>query len=230
MKTVNILLFSIIFYLNSFSQKEVCIKEKWIAVSNDSANIHLFNGVSEDPNSISVFQEIKNLVDSKKISLYSGNDGWCKTRNGKHISKEIFEEEFWSNGYDSLYGYNPFFEFSIQSDIPLIDKNGDHIIFTDEYGTQMFVYPPPTIQPINLRDLYELQIKEEKIGEIFIPKEISFCIIDSGNITELFWIDIESVKKATQNEAIKYWVQDIQNKNYIGFQFKQTECGEQYKR
>lgn len=230
MKIINILVFSIIFCLNSISQKEGCIKERWIAVSNDSANIHLFNGTSEIPDSISVFQEIKNLVDSKKISLFCGNNGWCKTSNGKHIGKEIFEEEFWSNGYDSIFGYNPFFEFSIQSDIPLIDKNGDPVIFTDEYGLQMYVYPPRTVQPISLRDLYEFQIKEEKRGEVFIPTRISFCIAEFGNITELFWIEIESVKKATQNESLQYWLQQIQNKNHIGFQFKQTECNEQFRR
>ena len=210
------------------AQSELCIKEKWIAVKNDSSNNHLFtiSNDSIDP----VFQEILELVNSKKISLFCGYDGWCKNQTGQHISQKIFDNQFWTNGFDSILGYNPYFEIFIQSDIALVDSNGQNVIYTDEYGMQSFVYEPPIIRAINLTDLNELQIKEEKVEGKFQPTQISFCITDSDKIKELFWIDIQSLKKATKNKSLISWIEKIEAKTYMGFQYKQTQCGEEYKR
>jgi len=171
----------------------------------------LFEGNQNLNDTLSIFQEIRKLVNSRKISLYFGNTGWCITSTRQYINHKL-SSEFWSNGYDSLYEYNPFFEFSIQSDFPLVDEYGEPIIVTDTNGFQMHVYPPRTIEPIHLRDIYELQIVEVYTEGKFVPSRIGSCTVEDGNITELFWMDIKSVKKANTNTALTNWIEDIQNK------------------
>lgn len=208
----------------------MCIKAKWMAVRNDQTNTRLFSPINNLDDSSSVLQEIRKLVNTKKVSLYNGNNGWCKVNSNQYINHEIVDNDFWSNGYDSIFKYNTYFDISNQSDIPLVDDKGEMIIYQEEDGFQSYVYPPRTIRPMNLQDIYELQIREDKINDVFVPTRIAFCIVENGSIIELFWVYVESIKNASKNPALTQWINEIQNKNYSGFQFKQTKCTDEYNR
>ena len=211
------------------SQTEPCLKAKWIAVKNDSLNNHLFDSNNTRIDSIQIFQEIKNLVELKKISLYNGDAGFKASSSGQHIDHELIVE-YWNHEQDSAFQYDPYFEFSIQSDVPLVDEYGENVIHTDEDGAQYFVYAPPTIVQIDLGDIYELHILEELTLNEFEPTKVAFCIKKRGSIKEVFWINLKSTFKATGNETLKHWIKNIQDKNYSGFQFKQTQCNDEFNR
>jgi hypothetical protein len=227
MKSVIVIISVIAICLNSYSQNDTCIKEKWIAIPNDSVNLFLFHTRTlTNP----IFDEIRNLVDQKKISLFCGNTECYEASTGKFINHKIFDNQFWSNGYDSLIGYNPYFEILVQSDIPLTNIDGSLKIVTDSFGNQMYQYPEPTIQQIRLDNLYELQLREVKVNGEFIPKSISFCMVDNGIIIELFSVDLDAVYSLSNKKEVKEWIQLIRNQKFQGFQFKQTECGNNFKR
>jgi hypothetical protein len=105
----SILLLSLMIGFRAVCQQEVCIKEKWIAVTNDSTNVHLFEMKDGKGKEVSILKEIRNLVDAKKISLYCGNNGPCETSTKQYVN-HLLSTPFWTNGYDSIHKYNPYFE------------------------------------------------------------------------------------------------------------------------
>lgn len=219
MKTPIHLMIFLLFSICSFGQNEPCIKAKWIAVKNDSTNSHLFDVNHHRIDSIFIFQEIKRLVESKKIDIFNNDAGFGSSNKRQFINHELMIQ-CWNEKLDSVFHYDPFFEFSIDSDYPLVNEYGEPLI-NENYE---ILYPPPKIVKIELGDLYQLHVKEEKIQDKFIPTEVAFCIYRENHIKEVFWIDLEKTLKATENKALKDWIKDILDKKYNGFQFQQAQC------
>lgn len=213
----------------SQTKNDDCIKTRWIAVQNDSANQHLFDSKNKRIDSVDVFQELKKLVEDLKLRIYSKSVGFNSDSEEMAVNYSRIVE-CWNKNLDSMYKYDPFFEFIIQSDIPLVDDYGDPMIYTDSTGTQMYMYPNPERKRIILGDLYELRIREDKVNDQFVPTTVSFCVKRNRKVKSIFWVNLQDALNVAENEKLKNWIQSILDKKYNGFQYMQSSCDDKFNR
>lgn len=217
MKTIQLIVVTLLLAQTVTAQDKSCIKSKWIAVKNDATNSHLFDADHNRIDSMEVFQEIKYLIENETLKLDDNEAGFGLTANALVDG-------------DSLHANTEFLEFRIQKQSPLLDEDGNAIIHTSEDGTMSFVYPTPKVIPVALGNVYELRIKEENINGTFTPTTVVFCIKNENSSEEVVWVDLASTQRVAQNSELKHWTQEILDKHYSGFQFKQTQCSDEFER
>lgn len=228
-QTILLLIFCLFRSNENFAQSDTaCVSKRWIALKNTETNAILFD------TSTTILKAIRDLVESNKIALYEtecrgyGDKEWYPITLGEkdtHLSKQ-------SAYHDHLLPDPNDFSIRFQSDMPYVDDYGELIINIDEYGNQMYVYDPPEIYTFKLTEISEIRIREElsfneetsDFEGDFRATGISFCIKNSYETRELFWVNIEELTKKVANPTSFPWHSFLENRKYIGFQYMQVSC------
>lgn len=227
MRITFLLIVSFILSFQSFSQSDtVCVNMRWISVKNTEYNAALFDSV------LSILVEIKNQVDSKKLSINS--DSKYTFQSGKWYPIPDEEHHILKETGDTIYStyIHDYFEIYEESDYPIVDEYGDPIIITLEDGTNCFKYPPGTTHTIRVDEIYEFRIREERAfneetklyeGE-FRATGMSFCMGSGQGAQERFWINLDHFFNNLNSPETFLWYSFLQNRQYIGFQYMQVSC------
>ena len=219
------LAFGLTLSFQSFSQSDTaCVKTRWISVKNTVNNAILFDTTT------SILRTIRDVAHENQIELYHEEN--TSFSYGQWYPIPLVKNN--ASDYISYIDdrYTNVFTIRIQSDIPYVDEWGDPLIREDEYGVQYFVYPDPEIHIINLLDIEEIRIREERNyneldrvfeGE-FRATGISFYVKNSYETRELFWISLDELNEDLENPIEYPWHSFIENREYVGFQYMQVSC------
>ncbi|NVK63175.1 MAG: hypothetical protein HWE22_01260 [Flavobacteriales bacterium] len=127
---------------------------------------------------------------------------------------------------DYLDTSNHIITIYVQSDVCLVDEYGEPLSRIEADGSITILYEEPEVYRINLDQLVELRIQEDRDdnGE-FVPTKIGFYIKDKyDNVEELFWIDLARLMNDITSTKEYPWYAFLQNREYVGFQYKQVSC------
>lgn len=207
-----------------------CIQSRWIACKPIDANHSMFPFAKDSIEKHDMVHLIKELVELKKMKIYSRNEGRDNTKGWSFID---YNSEIEERKKDSLiWDKDPYFEISVQSDMPLVDEYGDPVIRLTDDGFQEFVYPPAEVYVFATIECAEVHIKEERFvndatNEIeFRPVGLSFYFKGSeySRGKERFWIDLDEFFNVLENKESHPWYNLIIERKYQGFQYMQTSC------
>jgi hypothetical protein len=230
MKIRNFILLILCLFLSNgnFAQSDTaCVKTRWIAVKNSPQNAILFDTTTN------ILRTIREYVQSNKIGLYHESNTSFTRGQWYPIPLIQYDSSHYANyvDYERSNDIN-LFTITIQSDLPLVDEFGENIIHTSVDGLQSFVYEAPEVHLINLYDIVEFRIREERIynesthqfeGD-FHPTGISFYLQDQQYRREIFWISLDELKNKLSDAATYPWYSFLQNRAYTGFQYMQVSC------
>jgi hypothetical protein len=233
----SIILFTLMLPFLSKSQENesTCIKSKWLSLELNEENQDIFLAEPNMDASSDIVFVIKALLGQDKLKIYeqsalASGAAWSPIDYKAIIKKN-------QNDPTQPLPINPFFERVRQSDLPLVDENGDALIRVNEEGISEYVYPPIESQAFLSNDCDEIRIKEDRVfNEVtkkyeFVPVGVAFFFRSYGNDQpkELFWVDLNELFKAMDTSMDYSWAAALREKRYAGKQYMQIACDEEVK-
>lgn len=207
--------------LNSgFSQVDTaCIQTRWISVKNSAENRVLFAP------STSILRTIRKKSHEHKILPFHSQCSFQRYQSSTPSPLMKIDSNFITYE-DYLDTSNHIITIYVQSDVCLVDEYGEPLSRIEADGSITILYEEPEVYRINLDQLVELRIQEDRDdnGE-FVPTKIGFYIKDKyDNVEELFWIDLARLMNDITSTKEYPWYAFLQNREYVGFQYKQVSC------
>ncbi|PIE87097.1 MAG: hypothetical protein CSA03_02470 [Bacteroidetes bacterium] len=127
---------------------------------------------------------------------------------------------------DYLDTSNHIITIYVQSDVCLVDEYGEPLTRIEADGSITILYEEPEVFRINLDELVEIRIREDRNQEgTFEATEIGFYTQEKFHIMqELFWVHLNGVMSEVESPNKYRWYTFLQNREYVGFQYKQLSC------
>ena len=208
-----------------------CIASRWIALKPNETNKDIFLLDTNIHQELDLVVVIKDLVERKKIKIYTQNGGPHLLKGWSFIDYNLELEQRMKDSSMFWIG-DPYFQISFQSGYPMVDEFGNPIIHTEPNGGQSLIYPPPTIYVFPSKECDEIRIKENRVyNEIskkheYVPVGLSFYFKGNKYIRghEKFWIDLKELFDALEDKSKFPWYDAITSKRYSGFQYMQVSC------
>lgn len=215
-----LLIFSMFLLTSGYCQLDTaCIQTRWISVKNSPENAILFQP------STSILKAIRKHTHEHKLTPYHSDCSFKRYQSMTPSPLMKIDSNFIM--YDNLFdSSHHFITIYAQSDIYLVDEYGEPLTQTEEDGTTTILYEEPEIYRINLDELVEIRIQENRNenGE-FVPTEIGFYTKEDYHLVEeLFWFNLSWFMKEVESPSKHPWYAFLQNREYVGFQYKQVSC------
>lgn len=226
----------LLFPSTSFGQltDTTCIQLRWLALKQTAVNKDVFLLDSKWNDSLDLVFTIKRLVESDKLNIYKQNEGPRGSYGVKSWYYIDYDQEMeeYRKDTSSFWAKDPYFEITVQSDVPLTDEYGDPVVITLPDGTQEYRYPAPDIYVFPSKECDEIRIKENRIynestkNYEFVAVGLSFYF-SGGRYSrghEIFWVDLNELFSTLENKSSYPWYTALINRNYQGFQYMQVSC------
>lgn len=205
---------------SGFSQVDTtCIQTRWISVKNSAENQVLFAP------SASIMRTIRKPAHEHKVRPFHSNCSFQRYQPSTPSPLIKIDSNFITYE-DYLDTSNHIITIYAQSDVCFVDEYGEPLTRTEADGSITILYEEPEVFRINLDELVEIRIREDRNEEgEFAPTKIGFYIKDEYDILEeLFWIDLARLMKDIQSTKEYPWYSFLENREYVCFQYKQVSC------
>lgn len=211
------LILGLLISFGSWSQADTtCIKTRWIVLKNTNQNEVLFKPET------SIIKTIRDQTHEFKLLPYHPENSKFEYRPYRPSPLGVHR----SNYIDYVYldSSEHVVVIYAQSDVPFVDDYGDPLTTTDDDGDTIFLYEEPIRYIVDLDEICEIRIQEDKNSTEFEATKIGFYALVNFKVTEIFWVNLTQLSRNLTDPTTYPWYSFIKNNQYSGFQYMQTSC------